>query len=182
MSLVGVAPRRALPAMNSATVAMTLAPASRFARLRRKPTIDLILLDSRKVRGRSDAETAARRGRARPAKDKKPVTRRNEIARFRLTHYAPSACPFRPGRRVWLASISVWAATDDHAESPPTFAEMLPKTRGRITEVVMPNEGSFDRTITRRTALKAAAATGLALTTQGLLELLALPTHRLAEA
>src|SRR5438445_11944081 len=89
MSLVGVAPRRALPAMNSATVAMTLAPASRFARLRRKPTIDLILLDSRKERGRSDAETGARRGRARPTKDKKPVTRRNEIARLRLTHYAP---------------------------------------------------------------------------------------------
>jgi len=57
-------------------VAMTLAPASRFARLRRKPSIGLISLDSRKERGRSDAETGARRGRARPTKDKKPVTRR----------------------------------------------------------------------------------------------------------
>jgi len=46
----------------------------------------------------------------------------------------------------------------------------------------MPYEGSFDRTITRRTALKAAAAAGLALSTQGLVELLALPTKRMAMA
>ncbi|TME78468.1 MAG: twin-arginine translocation signal domain-containing protein, partial [Chloroflexi bacterium] len=65
---------------------------------------------------------------------------------------------------------------------PRRFAEMLPKIRGRITEVVMPYEGSFDHTITRRSALKAAAAAGLALSTQGLVELLALPTKRMAMA
>ena len=43
-------------------------------------------------------------------------------------------------------------------------------------------EHSIDRTVSRRTVLKAAAATGLALSTHGLVELLALPTRRLAMA
>ena len=43
-------------------------------------------------------------------------------------------------------------------------------------------ENSIDRTVSRRTVLKAAAATGLALSTQGLVELLAQPTTRLAMA
>ena len=43
-------------------------------------------------------------------------------------------------------------------------------------------EGSTNRIVTRRAMLKAAAATGLAVSTQGLLELLALPTQRLAIA
>src|SRR5439155_12361688 len=38
------------------SVAMTLAPSSQFARLRRKPSIRLITLDSMEERGRSDAE------------------------------------------------------------------------------------------------------------------------------
>ena len=43
-------------------------------------------------------------------------------------------------------------------------------------------DNSIDRTVSRRTVLKAAAATGLALSTQGLVELLAQPTMRLAMA
>jgi len=43
-------------------------------------------------------------------------------------------------------------------------------------------ENSIDRTVSRRTVLKAAAATGLALSTQGILEVLAEPTRRLALA
>jgi len=43
-------------------------------------------------------------------------------------------------------------------------------------------DNSIDRTVSRRTVLKAAAATGLALSTHGLVELLAQPTMRLAMA
>src|SRR5437870_698719 len=43
-------------------------------------------------------------------------------------------------------------------------------------------ENSIDRTVSRRTVLKAAAAAGLAMSTQGLVELLALPTKRMAMA
>ena len=43
-------------------------------------------------------------------------------------------------------------------------------------------DNSIDPTVSRRTVLKAAAATGLALSTQGLVELLAQPTMRLAMA
>src|SRR3989442_1105824 len=55
----------------------------------------------------------------------------------------------------------------------------MPRIRVRVKEVVMP-ENSIDRTVSRRTVLKAAAATGLALSTQGILEVLADPTMRLA--
>src|SRR2546421_10259999 len=44
----------------------------------------------------------------------------------------------------------------------------------------MAAEGSSDRMVSRRTLLKAAAATGLAFSTQGVLEVLALPTRRLS--
>src|SRR5712692_8867110 len=57
----------------------------------------------------------------------------------------------------------------------------MPMIHARVKEVVM-TEKSIDRTVSRRTVLKAAAATGLALSTQGLVELLALPTQRLAIA
>src|SRR2546430_10874846 len=67
--------------------------------------------------------------------------------------------------------------------SPPTERpnDDMPRIRVRVKEVVMP-ENSIDRTVSRRTVLKAAAATGLALSTHGLLELLAQPTMRLAMA
>src|SRR5438094_8080665 len=57
----------------------------------------------------------------------------------------------------------------------------MPKIRVRVKEVVMP-DNSIDRTVSRRTVLPASAATGLTLSAQGLVELLAQPTMRLAMA
>ena len=43
-------------------------------------------------------------------------------------------------------------------------------------------DNTFDRNVSRRAVLRAAAATGLALSTQGILEMLASPIQRMAYA